>query len=45
MVCVTHLQDGRGAVHLACKGGHTHLAKTLVDEFGMSLAIRDNVST
>ena len=21
LACVTHLQDGRGAVHLACKGG------------------------
>ena len=44
MVCVTRLQDGDGAVHLACKGGHAHLVKTLVDKFGMSLAIRDNVS-
>ena len=44
MACATHLQDGRGAVHQACAGGHAQLAKTLVDEFGMSLEIRDNVS-
>ena len=44
MVCVTHLQDGRGAVHLACEGGHANLAKTLVDQFGMSMDVRDNVS-
>ena len=45
LACVTHLQDGDGAVHLACEGGQAHLVKTLVDEFGMSLDIRDNVST
>ena len=44
MVCVPHLQDGRGAVHLACEGGHTQLVQTLVKEFGMSPDIRDNVS-
>ena len=44
MVCLPHLQDGRGAVHLACKGGHTQLVQTLVKEFGMSPNIRDNVS-
>ena len=44
MACATHLQDGHSAVHLACEGGHAHLAKTLVDEFGMSMDIRDNVS-
>ena len=44
MACATHLQNGCGAVHLACAGGHTHLVKTLVDEFGMSMDIRDNVS-
>ena len=44
MVCVTHMQDGDGAVHLACEGGDAHLVKTLVDEFGMSLDIRNNVS-
>ena len=44
MVCVTHVQDGRGAVHLACEGGHTQLVQTLVKEFRMSPNIRDNVS-
>ena len=44
MVCVPHLQDGYGAVHLACGGGHTQLVQTLVKEFGMSPDIRDNVS-
>ena len=44
IVCVPHLQDGRGAVHLACEGGHTHLVKTMVEEFGMSPDTRDNVS-
>ena len=39
-----HLQDGRGAVHLACKGGHVQLVKILVEEFGMSPDVRDNVS-
>ena len=44
MACATHLQDGDGAVHLACAGGHAQLVKTLVDEFGMSMDVRDNVS-
>ena len=44
MACATHMQDGWGAVHQACEGGHTHLVKTLVDEFGMSMDVRDNVS-
>ena len=46
MVCVTctHLQDGRGAVHLARVNGHAELVQTLVDEFGMSPEVRDNVS-
>ena len=39
-----HLQDGRGAIHLACKGGHVQLVKTLVEEFGMSPDVRDTVS-
>ena len=44
MVCVTHLQYGRGAVHLARENGHAELVQTLVTEFGMSPEIRDNVS-
>ena len=44
MVCVTHLQYGCGAVHLALENGHAELVQTLVNEFGMSLEIRDNVS-
>ena len=44
MVCLPHLQDGCGAVHLACEGGHTQLVQTLVKEFGMPPNIRDNVS-
>ena len=44
MACATPLQDGHSAVHQACERGHTQLAKILVDEFGMSLEIRDNVS-
>ena len=44
IVCVPHLQYGRGAVHLACEGGHVQLVETLVGEFGMSPDTRDNVS-
>ena len=44
MVCLPHLQDGCGAVHYACGGGHTQLVQTLVKEFGMSPDIMDNVS-
>ena len=44
IVCVPHLQDGHGALHQACEGGHTQLVKTLVEEFGMSPNTRDNVS-
>ena len=44
IVCVPRLQDGRGAVHLACEGGHAYLVKTLVEEFVMSPVTRDNVS-
>ena len=44
MVCLPHVQDGHGAVHLACEGGHAQLVQTLVKEFGMSPDIRDNVS-
>ena len=44
IVCVPHLQDGRGAVHLACEGGHVQLVETLVGEFVMSPDTRDNVS-
>ena len=45
IVGVPHLQYGRGAVHLACRGGHVQLVKTLVEEFEMSLDIRDDVSS
>ena len=38
------MQDGCGAVHLACKGGHVQLVKTLVEEFGMTPDVRDKVS-
>ena len=44
IVCVPHLQDGRGALHLACEHGHAQLVKTLVEEFRMSPDTRDNVS-
>ena len=44
IVCVPHLQYGRGAVHLACGGGHVQLVETLVGEFGLSPDTRDNVS-
>ena len=44
IVCVPHLQDGCGAVHLACGGGHVQLVKTLVEEFGMTPDVNDKVS-
>ena len=44
IVCVPHLQHGRGAVHRACRGGHVQIVNTLVEEFGMSPNVRDNVS-
>ena len=43
IVCAPHLQDGCGAVHLACEGGHVKLVETLVGEFGMSPDTRDNM--
>ena len=43
VVCVPHLQDGRGALDWASKGGHTELVQMLVDEYGFP-DTGDNVS-
>ena len=44
VVCVPHLQDGRGALDWASKGGHADLVQMLVQEFGFPPDTRDNVS-
>ena len=44
VVCVPHLQDGCGALHLACQGGHTELVRMLVKEYWFPPDRRDNVS-
>ena len=44
IVCIPHLQDGHGALHLANKGGHAELVQMLVQEFGFPPDTSDNVS-
>ena len=44
IVCIPHLQDGHGALHLASKGGHAELAQMLVKEFKFPPDTSDSVS-